>query len=81
MKLPLTRRKLNNPVGKGKIKENEEKKRKGKKKRVEENREWRRKKREKGSDSRCSYVQNSLVQELKLVYSKRATSRCQKQKR
>ena len=34
-----------------------------------------------GSDSRCSDNQNSLVRELKLVYSMRDTSRYQKQKR
>ena len=70
-------------------KEKKEKKmKKGKKKRKnkrdEENRARRRnekKKKEKGFDSRCSNCWKSLVRELKLVYSTRATSRCQKQKR
>ena len=39
------------------------------------------KKKEKGSDSRCSDGPKSLVPELKLVYLTRATSRCQKPKR
>ena len=39
------------------------------------------KKKEKGFDSWCSDSWKSLVQELKLVYSTRITSRCQKQKR
>ena len=34
---------------------------------------------EKGSDSQCSDGWKSIGQELKLVYSTRATSRCQKQ--
>ena len=40
-----------------------------------------RKKKEKGFDSRCFDCRKSLVRELKLVYSTRAVSRCQKQKR
>ena len=36
------------------------------------------KKKEKGFDSQCSDGQKLLVRELKLVYSTRATSRCQK---
>ena len=35
---------------------------------------------ENGSDSRCSNSQKSIGRELKLVYSTKATSRCQKQK-
>ena len=35
---------------------------------------------EKGSDSRCSDGQKSIGRELKLVYSTRTTSSCQKQK-
>ena len=31
-------------------------------------------------DSRCSDGRNSLIRELKLVYSTRATSRCKKKK-
>ena len=71
-------------MGKGKRKENEEmKENEGKKKGEEENRAWRRKKKKekKSSDSHCSNGWKSLVRELKLVYSMRATSRCQKQKR
>ena len=36
---------------------------------------------EKGSDSQCSDSWKSIVRELKLVYSTRDTSRCQKPKR
>ena len=39
---------------------------------------WERKK--KSSDSRCFDSRKSISQELKLVYSMRATSRCQKTK-
>ena len=48
--------------------------------RDEENRAWRerKKKKEKGSDSRCPNGRKSLVRELKLVYLTRAMSRCQK---
>ena len=38
-------------------------------------------KKEKGSDSQCFDGRKSLVRELKLVYSMKATNRCQKQKR
>ena len=42
--------------------------------------EGKEKKKEKGFDSQCFDGRKSLVRELKLVYSTRATSRSQKQK-
>ena len=48
-------------------------------------RAWERRKKgeikEKGFDSRCSDGQKSIDRELKLVYSPRATSSCQKHKK
>ena len=76
----------------GKEKKGEKKKGKEKKKRNERKTKERRKKNvrgkegkkeernEKGSDSWCSDGRKLLVQELKLVYSTRTTSRFQKQK-
>ena len=65
----------------------EKKMKKGKKirknKREEENRALRERKKKMENDfySQCSNGRKSLLRELKLVYSTRATSRCQKQKR
>ena len=63
-----------------KIKENEE--RKGKEEKKKERRKTMHggERKKKGSNSLCSDGPKSLVRELKLVYSTRATSRCQKQK-
>ena len=76
--------KKNNSVeerkGKEGEKEKKEKKRKEKKGEKKKGKE-KKKEKEKGSDSRCFEGRKSLVLELKLVYSTRATCRCQKQKR
>ena len=68
-----------------KEKKGEKKKRKeemrGKKKEEKSVRGGERERKEKGFNFRCSDSRKLLVRELKLVYSTRATSRCQKQKR
>ena len=61
------------------------KKRKKKENKGEENKREKEKKtcvgkKENDSDSRCSDNQKSIGRELKLAYSSRATSRCQKHK-
>ena len=60
--------------------EGEEKKERRKKKYVR-GKEEKGERKENGSDSQCSDGRKLIGQELKLTYSTRAMSRCQKQKR
>ena len=93
MKFPLVESKKTIRWKKGKEKKIKEKNKRNEKKKEERKEtggkklrknpcvEEKGKRKENDSNSRCSDGRKSLVRELKLVYSTRATSMCQKQKR